>query len=123
MEQFSLKTNWRLAERVFYNQGCKKYPHGIGIKGKEAIKSRPVPLRWNSEEEGDYTGRDPPWGVSGLSHILGSPVLESNTRKIKFPWLVGGLVRLIGRLWEAWTLPMRNTCTLGYSRSKVQMVN
>ena len=29
VEQFSLKTNWRLAERLPYNQGCRKDPHGI----------------------------------------------------------------------------------------------
>jgi hypothetical protein len=27
VEQFSLKTNWKLAERLLYNRGCKKDPH------------------------------------------------------------------------------------------------
>ena len=45
-------------------------------------------------------GRDPHWGVSGSSHILGAPVLGSNIRKTSlFCWLE----RRIGRLWEAWT--------------------
>ena len=29
VEQFSLKTNCKLAERLLYNQGCKKNPQGI----------------------------------------------------------------------------------------------
>ena len=29
MEQFSLKTNWRLAERYLNNQGCKEDPCGV----------------------------------------------------------------------------------------------
>ena len=30
VEKFSLKINWKLAERLLYNQGCKKDPHVIG---------------------------------------------------------------------------------------------
>lgn len=30
VEQFSLKTNQRLAERLQYNRGCKINPHGTG---------------------------------------------------------------------------------------------
>ena len=30
VEQFSLKTNWRLAEKLLYNQSFNKHPHGIG---------------------------------------------------------------------------------------------
>ena len=29
MEQFSLKTNSKLQERLVYKPGCKKEPHGI----------------------------------------------------------------------------------------------
>ena len=36
---------------------------------------------------GDYTGENPPWGVSRQSHILGSEVWQ---REDKSPWLVGG---------------------------------
>ena len=35
LEQFSLKMNWRLAERYLHNQGYKKDPHGIGQEGGE----------------------------------------------------------------------------------------
>lgn len=29
MKQLSLKTKWRLAERLQYSEGCEKAPHGI----------------------------------------------------------------------------------------------
>ena len=52
-----------------------------GRKGK-VIRSGLVPLGGNLQEEGDYTGRDSPWGVSSLSHILGTPALGSDTGKM-----------------------------------------
>ena len=33
MEKFSLKTNWKLAEILLYNKGCKKDLHGIKKEG------------------------------------------------------------------------------------------
>ena len=35
VEQFLLETNWRLGEKLLYNQGYKKYPHGSQL-GREA---------------------------------------------------------------------------------------
>ena len=52
------------------------------------IKSEPVPLGGDSEEKGDYMGRDLAWGVSSSSHKLGAPVLESDMED-EPPWLVG----------------------------------
>ena len=47
-----------------------------------------MPLGGDSEEKGDYTGGDPPWRVSGLSHTLGTPVLMSDTGKVRpLGWL------------------------------------
>ena len=57
-------------------------------RGRKAIGSGPVPLGEDSEEKGDYTGRDSPWGQGSLRQILGSPALGSDTRKMS---LVGGL--------------------------------
>lgn len=34
-----MKNIWRLTERLFFYQGCKEYPHGIGIKVKIPIRS------------------------------------------------------------------------------------
>lgn len=36
MEQFSLETNWKLAEVFLYNQSCKKDTHIIGSEGKKS---------------------------------------------------------------------------------------
>lgn len=49
----------------------------MGRKGREVIRLGPVPWEGNSEEKGSYMGRNPPWVVSGLSHILGTPTLGS----------------------------------------------
>ena len=54
IEKFSLKTKWRLAERLLYNQGCKKDPHGIiREEGKKSSQVQPVLLGGDSEEKGD----------------------------------------------------------------------
>ena len=50
-------------------------PMESGRKGREVIRSGPVSRRRDTEVEGDYMGRDPPWG---LSHILGTPALGSD---------------------------------------------
>lgn len=49
LEKFSLKTNWRLAEILLYNQGCKKEPHGR--KGSDQVRAT---------DGGNYTGGNPP---------------------------------------------------------------
>lgn len=49
----------------------------LSRKRREAFRSGPVPQGGDKQKEG-Y----PPWGVSSLNHILGSPVLGSNTRKM-----------------------------------------
>ena len=50
------------AERKIYTE--------LGRKGREAIRSGPVAQAGDSEEKGDYRGRDPPWGINGSSYIL-----------------------------------------------------
>lgn len=50
-EQLLLKTTWKLAERLFYNQSCKKDLHKR--KGREAIRSGPTTLGRDTEEERD----------------------------------------------------------------------
>ena len=55
-------------------------PMESGRKGREVIRSGPVPLRRDTEVEGDYMGRNPPWG---LSHILGTPALGSDIGKMR----------------------------------------
>ena len=39
VEQFLLKSNWRLAERILHNQGCKMIHRKSGRKGKESVLS------------------------------------------------------------------------------------
>ena len=73
-----------------------------------------MPQAGDSEEKGDCSGRDPPWGVSSSSHILGAPILESNTGKMSSPWLVGGPLTLTSGLWEARTPLGRRLHALTY---------
>lgn len=39
VELFSLKSNWRLAERILHNQGCKMIHRKSGRKGRESVQS------------------------------------------------------------------------------------
>lgn len=55
----------------------------FGKTGREVIRSGFVSQGGDSKEKGDHKGRDPPCGVSHLSHILGTPVLRSDTEKTK----------------------------------------
>ena len=57
VERFSQETNWRLAERLFYNQGCRIKWSQVG---REVIKLGPVPLGGNTEEERDYMSSEIP---------------------------------------------------------------
>ena len=86
VEQVSLKTNKKLTERLLYNQGCRKDASGIGQEGKRRDQVR----TYAPEEKGDYTGGNPPWGVSSSSHMAGALILGSNTRKTcPLGWLEG----------------------------------
>ena len=67
-----------------------------------------MPLGGYSEEKGVYTGRDPPRGISSMSHRLDVLILGSYTGGDEPYWLVGGLLKLIEGLLEAQTLLMRS---------------
>ena len=41
VEQSLLKINYKLGETLLYNQGCKKYSHKIGYKGKGSDRVEP----------------------------------------------------------------------------------
>lgn len=56
MEAVSIM-NWHLPRKFAITKS--------GRKGRDVIRSGPLPLRGETEEVGDYTGGDPPWGVSG----------------------------------------------------------
>ena len=60
-------------------------------KRRETIRLGPVTLGRDSKEKRDHKGRHPPWGVSNLHHILGSPGLGSDKGQ-NCP-LGGGLLR------------------------------
>ena len=49
VEQFLLKTNWKSAERLLYNQGCKKDTCGVRQEGKSEKKKKRIPFKITSE--------------------------------------------------------------------------
>ena len=52
------------------------------------IRLGPVPLGGDTEEGENSKDREPPWGVSSSSHILGTTALESDTRNTSpLSWL------------------------------------
>ena len=61
-------------------KAVRKIHTELGGKGREEIRLGPVSLGGDLEVKGDYMDRQPPWGMSSLSYILGTPVL-SNTGK------------------------------------------
>ena len=75
-----MKTKWRLGEWLLYNQGCKERSAWCqGRKGREAIRSRSVPLAGDTWEKMDYNvgleifHRE--WAVK--NHISGSQPCSS----------------------------------------------
>ena len=81
MEQFSVKTNWTLA--VNWTQDCKERSTQSQA-GREEKQSGwdPTPRRGHRRERGYHGLGDPPWGVIGSSHTLGTPILGSDTRNM-----------------------------------------
>lgn len=75
-----LTRNWQ--EVTCTKKGIRKSHTELGRKEREVMRSGSVPLGGDTEEKGYYIGGDPLWGISIPSHLLGSPVLGSNTGKI-----------------------------------------
>lgn len=68
-------------EKDVYNQGCKERQTQLGRKG-DVIRSGFVPLVETQKKKCYHRIRDPPWGFGGSCHILGIPVLGTNTGKM-----------------------------------------
>ena len=89
MNQFSQKTSRKLAERILYNQGCKKDPKSkYNWVGREVI-SQDCACRRDTEEEGDYAAGGLLWGANSESHRFTAPILVSHAGEMS-PRLVGG---------------------------------
>lgn len=55
VEKVSLKTNWRLAKRLLYNQGYEKDPHGIRQEEKRSNQVRICTTGRGQRRGGGYT--------------------------------------------------------------------
>ena len=79
VEQSSLLTTWRLTERLFYNQGCKKDLHQVGWQGR---RSNQVTILTGDRRIGEcHRLGDTSRGLRGSSHILGTPTLGSTPKE------------------------------------------
>ena len=95
MEQFSQKTNWKLAEELLFNQSCKKDLHVTrkDRKNKKGLGLGHVPQGRICLEEIIHMRGLSPLRVSRSSQDLGISVLVSCTEKS--PCLLGNPLRQI----------------------------
>lgn len=119
MGQFSLKTNWKLSERLLYHQCIKKKIHlELDKNRREVIRVRLVPLRGGSEErlhrQRSFLGSE--WFELHIGWSRGS-----NTGKISLPgWRAGWINRrTVGSLDSV----VRNARMLAYPRNKAKNVD
>ena len=57
VEQFSLKTHWKLVEELLYNQGCKKKTRIIGQEGKKSNQVRTCDPEKETQGKEDFYGQ------------------------------------------------------------------
>ena len=100
VEQFSLKTNWRLEGRLLYNEDCKKDPHGVGQEGKRNNRVRTCNTDLESSLESEW-----------LKPHIGGLSPQFSHWEVEPPWRVWRSVGLAGGLWEMWTPLMKSAHT------------
>lgn len=89
VEQLSLKINWRLAERLLYNQGCTGRSTWGWVGGEKKRSGWNLHPEGGTQRRGYHRLRDPPCGVSASSHILATPQpwAQTPTRQVHLPGL------------------------------------
>ena len=81
----TILTENKLAEKLFYNQGCKERSMQSWGGRDEKQSDWDPHLQEGTQKRRVYHGLgDPPWGMKGSNHMLGTPALRSNTRKMSF---------------------------------------
>ena len=108
----------KLVMRPCTNKAERKIHEESGRKGREAIKSDCAPERGLREREITQVEILPKECVVWATY--GCPRSVVQNREDEPSWLVGGLVRLIGGLWETCCPLVRNMCTLPCSWSQVE---
>ena len=88
VEQFSLKTHWKLVEELLYNQGCKKKTRIIGQEGKKSNQVRTCDPERETQGKGDFMGRPSYY----IELQTGHPIPGVLHGGAKPPLLVGGLL-------------------------------
>ena len=93
VKQFSLKTNWRVAKGVFYNQDCKKHPQTQSWVGKEKKKSdQDLCPKEMTERKGNTRVCRFYQGSEQFDSQARHPSFVVQHQDVKSPWL----------LWKQW---------------------
>lgn len=94
-EQFSLKTNWRQAETLLYNQSCKKIHTELGGKGSDQTETL---CSWEGTQKMGVTWVEILPEMRASSHIFCTPAPEVWHWKDESPQLAWKSVGLTGGL-------------------------
>ena len=114
----SLNTNWRLAERLLYNRGYRKHPHGIRQERKKSDQVGDCALGRGLRRRRGFHRWRTSLGSEPLTPHTGSHSPGVRCQEDKSPWLVEGLVVLTEGLWEGlWAVGSMHT--LAYFQNRV----
>ena len=92
--------HWKLtgeAERLLYNQGCKKYLQGVRYKGKRSDQVGTCAPGRGLRRGGGLHGQRPSLGSEWFKPYIGRPSPWAQHQEDKSPWLVKGPVGLKGK--------------------------
>ena len=112
-------SHWKLKKLVMRpctNKAERKTHEESGREGREAVKSDCAPGRGLRKRETTQVEILPEERV--VWTIYGCPRSVVQNREDGLSWLVGGLVGLIGGLWETCCPLVRNMCTLRTPEAK-----
>ena len=123
MEQFSLKTNWRLSRRCFTTKAVRMRHTESTRKGREVIRLGPAPLGEDTEEEVGCTDSEilpGEWEVQPTSHIrhLNLGVHHREDRTLELFWKPVGWNRRTVRNLHSIREECAHACLLSGTRGR-----
>ena len=107
IEQLFLRTTWRLAERLFYNEGRKEKVQW-DRRGREAIWLDPTALVGDPEEEDEVASLGSLLKEQGFQPHVGHLSPGVQRQEVAPPWLVLETSRAYQRLQETKTLLLQH---------------
>ena len=102
------ETNWKLAERLLYNQGCEKDPQGIVKEGKRSDQSGTCAPGRGVRGKGRLHGWRSALGNEQFKPHTGCPSHGIQHREEEPHLLVESLLGSTVGMWEAWNSLLRS---------------